>query len=173
MKIRREIPITQAAYPGDRSTTEHVHTCKLLAEKAITSQNYETTILLLDMSKAFDTVRRNDLLQQLKEVLDEDEVHIIKILLKDVKLVVKMGRHMGEEILTNIGVPQGDCCSPILFTLYLANALRQESVHQDHIIIFKTVHSSRRSFTQRVERSCILHPQRTPKRTPQRRLSAY
>ena len=132
VKIRRKIPITQAAYQGGRSTTEHVHTCKLLAEKAITSQNYETTILLLDMSKAFDTVRRNDLLQQLKEVLDEDEVHIMKILLKDVRLVVKMGRHMGEEILTNIGVPQGDCCSPILFTLYLANALRQESIHQDH-----------------------------------------
>ncbi len=102
--IRKNIPVTQAACQGGRSTTEHVHTCKLLAEKAIKFQNYETTILLLDMSKAFDTVRSNDLLQQLKEVLDEDEVHIMKILLKDVKLLVKMGRHMGEEILTNIGV---------------------------------------------------------------------
>ncbi len=60
------------------------------------------------------------------------QVHIMKILLKDVKLVVKMGKHYGEEILTNIGVPQADCCSPILFTLYLANALREDLVHEDH-----------------------------------------
>ncbi len=100
-KIRKRIPVTQAAYQGGRNTTEHVQTCKLLAEKAITSQNYETTVLLLDMSKAFNTVRRNDLLPQLKRVLSDDEVHIMKILLKDVKLVVKMGKHYGEEILTN------------------------------------------------------------------------
>ncbi len=122
-KIQRKIPISQAAYQGGRNTTEHVFACKLLAEKAVTSVDYETTILLLDMSKAFDTVQRNTLLQQLKSILDDDEIHIMKIILKDVKLVVRMGKYRGEEINTNIGVPQGDCLSPILFTLYLAQAL--------------------------------------------------
>ena len=114
-KIQKKIPITQAAYQGGRNTTEHIFACKLLAEKAVTSVDYETTILLLDMSKAFDTVQRDSLLQQLKSILDDDEIHIIKILLIEVRLVVRTGKYRGEEINTNIGVPQGDCLSPILF----------------------------------------------------------
>ena len=106
-KIENRIPLSQEAYRAGRSTTKHVFTCKILVEKAITSECYETTILLLDMSKAFDTVK-------------------IKILLKDVKLSVRIGNEFGEKIKTNIGVPQGDCLSPILFTLYLADALKKE-----------------------------------------------
>ena len=57
-KLSNTIPITQAAYRACRSTTENVFTFKVLAETAITSKDYETHILMLDMSKAFDTVQR-------------------------------------------------------------------------------------------------------------------
>ena len=67
------------------------------------------------MSKAFDTVRRKDLLDILKEVLEPDELHMMKILVEDVILTVRVGNTMGEKINTNIGVPQGDCLSPFLF----------------------------------------------------------
>ena len=66
-KSENRIPLSQAEYRAGRSTTEHVFTCKILAEKAITSECYETTILLLDMSKAFDTVKRNNLMDYLKK----------------------------------------------------------------------------------------------------------
>ena len=59
-------------------------------------------------------------------ILDPDEAHMNKILLKDVKLTVRIGKEFGEKITTNIGVPQGDCLSPIIFTLYLADALKTE-----------------------------------------------
>ena len=45
-KMQRKIPIPQAAYQGGRNTTEHVFACKLLAEKAVTLVDYETTIYL-------------------------------------------------------------------------------------------------------------------------------
>ena len=65
-KIENRIPLSHAAYKVGRSTTDHVSTCKILAEKALTSECYETTILLLDMSKTFDIVKRNNLMEKVK-----------------------------------------------------------------------------------------------------------
>ena len=50
---------------------------------------------------------------------------MIKGLVEDVILRVKIGKTTGEAIRTNIGIPQGDCMSQILFILYLAEALKQ------------------------------------------------
>ncbi len=75
---------------------------KILAEKAITSSNYKIYSLLLDTSNAFDIVRRNDLFDVLKEFLDEDEIHMIKILIENVKLTVRVGNNLGNKITTNI-----------------------------------------------------------------------
>ena len=123
-KVLLKIPNTQAAYQQGRSTTELVFSMKVLAEKAITSENYEIMLLLFDMSKAFDTVRRNELFKILKEVLDNDDLHMMKILVENVKLKVKIGSEIGKDIHTNIGIPQGDCLSPIFFIVYLAEALK-------------------------------------------------
>ena len=78
------------------------------------------------MSKAFDTVKRKNLMELLETILDLDETHMMKILQKDVKLSVKIGKEFGEKITTNIDVPQGDCLKPFLFTLYLPDALKTE-----------------------------------------------
>ncbi len=134
-KLSRKIPVTQAAYRNGRSTTELIFSLKVLAEKAITSSSYQVTVLLLDMSKAFDTVDRGMLFEDLKEVLDQDELHMISILLKDVQLTVRINKEKGESFTTNVGVPQGDCLSPVLFTYYLAKALKGEetpTIPEDH-----------------------------------------
>ena len=55
-KLDAETPPSQAAYRVGRSTTEHVFTAKVLVEKAITSANYPIHLLMLDMSKVFNTV---------------------------------------------------------------------------------------------------------------------
>ena len=55
----------------------HVWCVKLLAEKAITSSDYKIYILLLDMSKAFDTVNRNQLFETVEEILLPDELHLL------------------------------------------------------------------------------------------------
>ena len=131
-KLSNKIPITQAAYRAGISTTENVFTFKVLAEKAITSTDYETHLLMLDMSKAFDTVQRKSLFDELQEILPEDELHMLYILINDVNLKVRCGKTTGEKINTNIGVPQGDCLSPVLFTLYLAAALETKRNREDH-----------------------------------------
>lgn len=132
-RLNDNIPVSQVAYREESSVTELLFTAKILAEKTITSTSYETTVLLLDMSKAFGTVDRGILFEDLKEILEDDELHIMSILLKDVKLQVRLGKINGKVFKTNVGVPQGDCLSPVLFTLYLARAMKEEQRKQDHI----------------------------------------
>ena len=59
---------------------------KMLAETAITPSNYNIYLLLLDTSKAFDTVHRGKILKDMQEILEPDEVHMMPILVKDVNL---------------------------------------------------------------------------------------
>ena len=126
-RVDQEIPVSQAAYRPGRSTTENVCCLKFLIDKAITDKITEVEIMLLDMSKAFDNVDRYLLLEDLKSILEPDELHILKVLIYNVKLCVRNGDTVGEEFFTDIGVPQGDCLSPILFTLYLAKTLKSSN----------------------------------------------
>lgn len=90
---------------------------------------------MLDMSKAFDTVIRKTLYEDLEKILNDDDLHMITILLKDVRLMTRCGHTHGQFFKTNTGVPQGDCLSPVLFTLYLAKALEhvdEESSNTNH-----------------------------------------
>ena len=65
------------------------------------------------MSKAFDKVNRNILLVDLKQIVDEDELHLQKLMLDDVALTVRCGSIKGIPFKTNKGVPQGGCLTPI------------------------------------------------------------
>ncbi len=130
-RLNKKIPISQAAYRNGRSTTELIFSLKVLAEKAVTSSSYEITVLLLDMSKAFDTVDRGLLFEDLKEILNQDELHMISLLLQNVNLTVRMKKRQGEKFSTNVGVPQGDCLSPVLFTFYLAKALKGDGLPEE------------------------------------------
>ena len=73
-------------------------------------------------------------MEDLKVILEDDELHLIQLLLKDVKLAVKVENNIGPEFTTNVGSPQGDCASPIFFIFYLAKALEEQRKHtiEDH-----------------------------------------
>ena len=102
------IPPSQAAYQSGHSTTEQVFTLKILAEKAITSENYDIFILMLDMSKAFDTVNWSKLMQTLHNILTPGELHMMYLLINNIIINVKIGDKTGMDILTVIGICQGD-----------------------------------------------------------------
>ena len=121
-KLDGEIPPTQAAYRADRSTTEHVFAAKVLVEKAITSANYPIHLLMIDMSKAFNTINRTTLMQELAKVLDPDELHIINVLI-NTELKIRSRNEKSDDFEIDTSVPQGDCVSANLFTFYLEKAL--------------------------------------------------
>ena len=131
-KINRKIPITQAAYRKGRSTTEQTFAVKTLAEWTITSKSEKIKLLMSDMSKAFNTINRKMLIEELKQVLDEDEIHLVKMLLS-VELAVRNGSSQSEYFEANLGAPQGDCLSAIQFTFYLADTLNQQNTIEHQI----------------------------------------
>ena len=124
-RLSDSIPKTQAAYQIGRGTTEQVLALKLLIEKAITSNNYDVYLLLLDMSKAFDTVNRKTLLKDLQEVLNADETHLLATLTNRPLISIYLDGEQGEGFNTYVGICQGDCLSAVLFIFYLACALKE------------------------------------------------
>ena len=122
-KLKHKIPKDQTAYQKGRSTTEQVFALKTLVEKAITSQNYNIIIAMMDMSAAFDTVSRCKLMKQLEAFIEPHEMRMMHLLITDVKLMVRIGKTLGVPIDTNIGVAQGDCLSALLFIFYLAHVI--------------------------------------------------
>ena len=89
---------------------------------AITHANYIVHLLMLDMSKAFDTVNRKTLFVILSEILGQDELHIFKLLTEDVKLQVKIEEELGEEILMTKECHKVIAC-PHSFSSYISHML--------------------------------------------------
>ena len=78
----------------------------------------------IDLSRAFDTIRRDKLLDTLQTFLGESELRMIRFLLADSSLQPRLSTGDCLAFATTIGTPQGDSLSPVLFTVYLEAALR-------------------------------------------------
>ncbi|XP_065071848.1 uncharacterized protein LOC135696396 [Rhopilema esculentum] len=78
------------------------------------------------MSSAFDTIRREKLVDIAKKFLDEDEVRMIQLLLSNTTLDVRINNAETEPFSSNMGSPQGDALSSVLFNIYFEESLRKE-----------------------------------------------
>ena len=115
---------TQIAYRTGRSTGEIVWAYRWLLAKV---QEYNITIYVtgIDMSSAFDTIHRYKVLEIAEKILDEDGLRILRILLSNTSIEIKVKGAKTKPIETNIGGPQGDSYSGPLFTMYFENALQE------------------------------------------------
>ena len=116
-KIERSYTKRSSSLPKREKHSWTSYMCmKFLTEKTITSKNYNLSIMMIDMPKAFDKVNRKTLFEKLEAILDESEMRMMYLLINNFKVKVRVGRSLREEILTNIGIAQGECFSP--FFLY-------------------------------------------------------
>ena len=77
-------------------------------------QRYVIEILGIDLSRAFDTIRREKLLSVLHSFLDTDNVRIILLLLSQTNITVRVDDALSAPFNTTVGFPQGDSLSPVV-----------------------------------------------------------
>ena len=107
-KVEDYLSASQSAYRPNRSTSDIVWAHKFLTARI---QKYRETIFItgIDMSSAFDTIKRKELLEILETFLDDDETRIIRYLLSDTSIEIKTNSNVTvEPFNTNVGSPQGD-----------------------------------------------------------------
>ena len=104
---------SQVAYGPERSTTEHVFTSKLIIERTVAARNESAHLIMLDMSKEFGSINRNQLNDDFRNTIGTDELHIIFTLF-NVSFSVRCENTPSKVFKTDRGAPQGDCeCTPI------------------------------------------------------------
>ena len=103
----------------------------------------------IDISRAFDTaIARSKLLEILNTFLDlilnEDEMRIIRLLLTNTTMQLRTNNDV-KIFISNIGSPQGDSISGVLFNIYFEASLRKvcEKIDARSIILSFIVHSGR------------------------------
>ena len=81
-----------------------------------------TALVLLDLSKAFDSINHNILLQKLEFIgASQSSLRWFSSYLKGRSQVVRIGSTLSSPLYLTHGVPQGAILSPLLFSIYLNN----------------------------------------------------
>jgi hypothetical protein len=115
---------TQSAYRSNRSTADLVWAHRFMIT---TSMTWSITLYItgLDLSAAFDTIKRDELMDILAGITGNDELRMIRMLLSNTTLEVRMKDATTQPFASNVGSPQGDAISGVLFNIFLEDALRR------------------------------------------------
>ena len=94
----KEYPYNKLFQKG-RSTTVQVFSLKLLAEKAIGTNDYTVFILVCSICRKLSTyVNHSKLMNYLSEILDHSELYIMNLLINEVTLNVEVGKEKRVDI---------------------------------------------------------------------------
>ena len=75
----------------------------------VKNKQWEFSEMGIDMSAAFDTIRRSTILGLLKDAgCTDDEVRLVRYLLSNTKLRVRVNNDMSVEFESSLGAFQGD-----------------------------------------------------------------
>ena len=96
--------------------------------------NKEIYFLGIDLTNAFDTVDRNLLLDTLTPIVPPSSLVMLRYLMADTSLKVKLGKDISEPFPTIHGIPQGGALSTLLFAAYMEAPL--QLIRRDMIQLF-------------------------------------
>lgn len=109
----------QQGFRNNRSTTDAIFILRQIVEKSI-EYDKPAYMCFIDLTKAFDRIRLNDVLLILnKKLVPADVIRIIKELNTQTKTRIRINNQLTEEIDVDTGIRQGDSLSPLLFNLIM------------------------------------------------------
>jgi len=113
----------QGGYKHGRSCADIVWAQRMLIS-VVTRKQWSYHKMGLDMSRAFDTVKRDTIINLLYDAgCSDDDIKCVQYLLSNTKLRVRVNSSLSEMFESLLGAFQGDSLSGKLFTLVLAAAL--------------------------------------------------
>ena len=123
-KIENTLEETQCGFRKERGTQDHIFTIRQLTEKAI-AKNREIHLCFIDLEKAFDRIKRQDVWKILKDRgVDYELVENIKSLYRHTECYVRVRNERSEMFTYNSGLKQGCILSPILFNIVLDTIIK-------------------------------------------------
>ena len=113
----------QCGYKQNRSCADIVWSQRMLISIMLRKQ-HEFYKMGIDMSSAFDTIKRSTILRLLEDAgCSDDDIRLVRLLLANTKIRVRVNSTLSAEFVSTNGAFQGDTLSGTLFTLSLAGAL--------------------------------------------------
>ncbi|CAG2218387.1 unnamed protein product [Mytilus edulis] len=109
----------QNGFRGGRSTIDHLSTLTSIIETR-KLRKLSTFAVFVDFKKAYDTVNRNLLFNDLNDLgISKHFLCVIKAIYSQVECAIKLNGHMTEWFSVNSGLKQGCVLSPILFNIFI------------------------------------------------------
>lgn len=120
MSTKDELPAEQVAYLPGRDTTDHIFTLNYLREEAIRIGR-TLFICAIDFQKAFPSVDREKLLEELRELgLSDKYISVLETLYSNDTYRVMVDGEIGtKRCRCRKGVHEGSCASPSLFITFI------------------------------------------------------
>ena len=113
----------QCGYKNSRSCADIVWSQRMLIS-VVLRKHHEFHKMGIDMSSAFDTIKRSTILRLLEEAgCSEDDIRLVRLLMANTKIRVRVNGTLSAEFTSTDGAFQGDSLSGTLFNLSLAGAL--------------------------------------------------
>ena len=113
----------QCGYKHGRSCADIVWAQRMMIS-VVLRKHWTYNKMGIDMSRAFDTVKRTTIIDLLHEAgCSVDDIRLVQYLLSNTKLKVRVNNSLSEEFESLLGAFQGDSLSGKLFTLVLAAAM--------------------------------------------------